>query len=923
MSVKLKILAIVLSSFTVIAVAFTLYLQATTANYRQLRTDDIAKIVAYESERVGKIIAEMERNAVDLALAGRQFFQTSGRTDELGRSISVENFSAFKAAVGGGIWFEPYALSAGVRRVCYYAFFDPLLNAVRYDPDFETEEYDYHTQMWYTTIAAGLGGKGKYDTVWTAPYYDDSGTNSLMTTVGAGIYDGSGHFVGMSTVDWQIQSMVDRLSAIKPTENSFVLLASPKDDYILSATHEGGAELTGASLRNLPWYGDQRFTDGGAVNIGRFIESGVEYLSFSRLFDNGWLFSVQIPALEIFAEIEMRNNQFTVIIAVSFLSLLALVAYLLSLLINRPLRTLTSGVAELGSGNFDKQITISSRDEFGALAVAFNKMTVDLKVSIDQIAQERKAQENAELARVAAERANMAKSEFLARMSHEIRTPMNAVIGMSELAQRDYYTPKSLEYISGIKNAGLSLLSIINDILDFSKIESGRLELDASPYNTASLLHDVLTIIRVRMAEKPLKLVVDTDPDIPCNMIGDAGRVRQVLLNLLSNAVKYTKKGFIKLSISGEPAAENTIRLTLIVEDSGIGIKKDDMPRLFSDFSRIDEKRNSAIEGTGLGLSITRSLCLAMGGEITAKSEYGKGSVFTATIIQIVGDWKPMGDMSAAAMTPAGTQSVTFTAPEAEVLVVDDFSSNLLVAEGLLSPYAMCVVTCQNGREAVELVQARSFDLVLMDHMMPEMDGVEAVAYIRALGGRFTELPIAALTANIVSGMKELFLASGFNDFISKPINTAALDALLRKWIPKGKQRKPREEAFAIKGQDRDAGIKIAGVDTEHGIAMSGGAVDMYLRTLAIYREDGRRKIQELEACLEKGDLPMYTTHVQALKSATANIGAVDLTKLAEVLEMAGQLMDMDSVQARNAHFVSDLAILLDAIDEVVSTHPG
>ncbi len=390
-SIRLKILAIVLGFFTLIAAAFAVYSAATTENYQRLRTDEVVKTVAFESERVGGIIAEMERNVVDLALSGRQYYLSGERPHEMGISVSVENFSAFEAAVGGGIWYEPYALFAGERRACYYAFFDPSINAVRHDPDFTTEEYDYHTQMWYTTIASGLSGA--YDTVWTPPYFDDTGTNALMTTVGAGIYDADGRFVGMSTVDWEIQSVVDRLSAIKPTENSFVLLASPKDDYIITNTHESGSAQTGASLSALPWYGELRFADNGDVAQGGFIDGGIEYVSFSRLFHNGWLFSIQIPSSEIFAEIETSNNQFTVVIAASFILLLVLAAYLLSRLINRPLRKLTTGVAQLGGGDLDMRIELPSKDEFGTLAAAFNRMTTELKASIEQSARERAEKE--------------------------------------------------------------------------------------------------------------------------------------------------------------------------------------------------------------------------------------------------------------------------------------------------------------------------------------------------------------------------------------------------------------------------------------------------------------------------------------------------------------------------------------------------
>jgi signal transduction histidine kinase len=323
-----------------------------------------------------------------------------------------------------------------------------------------------------------------------------------------------------------------------------------------------------------------------------------------------------------------------------------------------------------------------------------------------------------------AEQANKAKSIFLSKMSHEIRTPMNAIIGLGELAQREVDRTKAAQYISGIKNAGASLLGIINDILDFSKIESGTLPILPAPYETASLINDILTIISVRIAETPLELILDISPDIPGHMVGDSGRIRQILLNLLSNAVKYTKRGFIKFSASSEKIDDDALRLTFVVQDSGIGISKQDMPLLFKEFKRIDEKRNSAIEGTGLGLAIADSLCRSMGGEITVESEYGKGSIFTATMLQTVTYWSTMGEIKGVSQTYAESQRITFIAPEAELLIVDDFQSNLLVAEGLLAPYRMRVTTCLNGRQAVELVKNRRFDLVLMDHMMPEMDGV-------------------------------------------------------------------------------------------------------------------------------------------------------------------------------------------------------
>ena len=389
----------------------------------------------------------------------------------------------------------------------------------------------------------------------------------------------------------------------------------------------------------------------------------------------------------------------------------------------------------------------------------------------------------------AAKSVNAAKSLFLSRMSHEIRTPMNAIIGMSELAQRECGKSKAGEYVANIKQAGNNLLVIINDILDFSKIESGRIEIVSARYETASLLNDVLTIMRIRSEEKTVDFLTEIDESIPSFMIGDAARIRQILLNLLSNAVKYTKNnGFVKFSARWQRESDKTAALTFAIEDNGIGIKAEDMKKLFDMFSRLDLERNSGIEGTGLGLSIARSLSRAMRGDITVTSKYGKGSTFTVTLPQIIADDKPIGVLSEKMHEYDETCNARFTAPDFRILIVDDVEINLMVAEGLLSSYEMTADTCLSGKEALSLVQEKNYDLVLMDHMMPGMDGIETMAAIRALGGRFEKLPIIALTANAMSGMREVFLENGFDDFLSKPIEISKLDKLIEQWVPEDKR---------------------------------------------------------------------------------------------------------------------------------------
>jgi len=380
---------------------------------------------------------------------------------------------------------------------------------------------------------------------------------------------------------------------------------------------------------------------------------------------------------------------------------------------------------------------------------------------------------------IEANKANAAKSKFLAKMSHEIRTPMNAIIGMTELALRENAPSNVKEYILTAKQAGTNLLSLINDILDFSRIESGKMKIVSSNYLFSSLINDVVNIIKMRIAESGLRFDIKIDSNIPNSLLGDETRIRQVLLNILNNAVKYTKKGFISLSASGE-ATGNTVFLTIEIADSGSGIKPEDLGKLFGEFVQVDMGSKKGVEGTGLGLAIAKNLVKMMNGDLSIKSEYGKGSTFTVKLPQKISVNELFDSIKNDNLT------IKFTAPNAKVLVVDDIDANLKVVKGLMQPYKMQVDLCRGGAEAIEMVKANSYDLVFMDHMMPDMDGVEATKLIREAG--YAELPIIALTANAVSGVKEMFLKNGFNDFLSKPIDPVELNAVLEKWLPEERQ---------------------------------------------------------------------------------------------------------------------------------------
>ena len=632
---------------------------------------------------------------------------------------------------------------------------------------------------------------------------------------------------------------------------------------------------------------------------------------------------------------------------------------------------------------------------------------------------------NRELARAA-----KMKSDFLANMSHELRTPMNAVIGMAEIAMREQLPPHVLDYLTQIQHSGRNLLNIINDILDFSKIEAGKMEIIPEEYEPLSEINDVANVLATRIGDKKLELFVTTDTDIPRVLEGDAMRIRQVLINLANNAIKFTTEGTVHVRIFCERTAEDMVVLTYHVIDTGTGIRKEDMDKLFVSFQQVDSKRNRSVEGTGLGLAISQRLCEAMGGSIGVTSEYGKGSDFYFTIpqkivdpvsdiavadasskhafclcdndrmvdmftaemeklgvdarvIRSLAEFRPTGETDyfffeeqdygeevrsildenrecrgvilvnfdsefvpkqanlhvmrrpettlamvqvlndrevEAVSHEEGAFQIDFVAPEARILIVDDNAINITIAEGLLQPLHAKCEEALSGKAALEKIRENQYDLILMDHMMPEMDGVETTQMIRNTIPAAAKTPILAVTANVLEGVKDMFIKAGMDDFVAKPIDVRDLITKVRQWMPaekilSGEEAKAYLEQAAAAGtapaaNASDEAVVFEGLDCESAIKALGSPA-LFQKIVQEYYRSGEAKAVGIKAAYESEDWKDYTIRVHALKSSSRQIGAAELGDMAADLEEAGNALDLDRIHDRTDALLESFAELL------------
>ncbi|MBQ8245968.1 MAG: response regulator [Lachnospiraceae bacterium] len=510
-----------------------------------------------------------------------------------------------------------------------------------------------------------------------------------------------------------------------------------------------------------------------------------------------------------------------------------------------------------------------------------------------------------------AEEANKAKTMFLANMSHEIRTPMNAIMGTTEMILRENTSEAIENHANSIKNAGNILISIINDILDFSKIESGKMNVNDVDYKPGFLIKDITDSIKPKLDEKGIMFEIHVKETLPKVLRGDETHVRQVFTNILTNAVKYTQRGYVAMNVDWE--LQNGLALIRVsVEDTGCGISEEHMKTLFNSFERADMIKNRTIEGTGLGLAITKRLIENMGGSISVKSTYGEGSIFSFYFYQGVVDYAPTGDynvLTEKEEEELKSNAETFIAPMAKILAVDDNVTNIKVIQGILSMYQIRVDTATSGQECLEKLEKNHYHLILMDQMMPVMDGIETTHKIRELPDKeVRNIPIIALTANAIRGAREMFLENGFQDYISKPMDINVLEKILRKYLP-------TEFIHLVDKKNPKISlgkpIVIPQVDVETGIENYGNSRQRYIQILRYIYDDGEEQIVRMKKQVREKRYDDYLFEAHALKGLAKGIGAMELSENARIQEMAAREKNYNIITDGAEHLFEQYQMLL------------
>ena len=517
-----------------------------------------------------------------------------------------------------------------------------------------------------------------------------------------------------------------------------------------------------------------------------------------------------------------------------------------------------------------------------------------------------------------------AKTAFLSNMSHEIRTPINAVLGMNEMILRECDDKEILEYSSSIKTAGDTLLGLVNNVLDFSKIEANKMEILPVEYELSSVLNDLVNMVRTRAEAKDIALKLDFDSSIPNILFGDEVRIKQIITNILTNAVKYTEEGSIIFSVKGrkEESTSDEIYIDVKVSDTGIGIKKEDIDKLFNKFDRIEQERNRNIEGTGLGMAITSKLLELMDSKLEVESEYGKGSVFGFAVKQKIVKDEPLGDYEESVKKQLESRKQyheKFNAPMANVLVVDDTPINLVVFKNLLKATKIQIDEANDGFESLAKTKQNKYDIIFLDHMMPEMDGIKTLEKMKEDAADLNrDTPVICLTANAISGAREKYISAGFDDYLSKPIDSDKLEDLVYQYLPKDKII-----AVSDISSDEDDEMEVdvsvfaslSGLDVNKGLENCGSAAG-YKTVLDMFYKGIKSRVKQIQTFFDNEDWENYTIKVHALKSSARIIGATELSEDAYKLEKAGKENRHEYIIEKNKKFLKDCLVVREMLDK-------
>ena len=726
------------------------------------------------------------------------------------------------------------------------------------------EDFDLESRPWYKATISSKNG-------WSIsePYYD-SQTGGYCVTMSEAVYDArTGEFMGIFGIDFFMDKLVEILGD-SYSDDSYAFLADTSG-YIINHPY-GSYQMTEDSMTSvleLP-YGRVK-TDGSDTVLIRDYDSALKTLIAIHN---------EAPGFTVYAV----SDIWAVYGYVFLYGMICIITFVICIIMIY--RLLSDMIAW-------------------------------------QDAASRKLKEAADTAVAAGK----AKGHFLARMSHEIRTPINTVLGMNEMILRESDDNTIRDYSESIDIAGKSLLSLINDILDFTKIEDGKMEIIPVRYRMSSMITALVTSVHERAMAKGLEFIIKADPDLPSELFGDEVRIRQVITNILTNAVKYTETGSITFSIGYKKINDDadSILLNVEVKDTGIGIKEDDLKKLFSEFERIDEERNRNVEGTGLGMSITKNLLEMMGTSLNVDSIYGEGSRFYFSLRQQVTDFEPMGDYETAyheLIRERKKYTEKFTAPDAAVLVVDDNTMNRMVLRSLLKKTMVQIDEADAGDDGLAHTRDKKYDIIFLDHMMPVKDGIETLKELRSQPDNPNiGTPVICLTANAISGARKEYISAGFDDYLTKPVDSGKLEDMLIDYLPdeKIKRNDPGsgtiqdedphlQELEVLKDQDR--------IDYRTGLQRSGSSDDYY-DLLKVFYETMDDRSSELNGFAENGDIENYTIAIHSMKSSLRIIGAFELGDKAEKLEKAGKSDDAEYIKSHHSGFIEELAGLNEILSPV------